>query len=834
MNFGASDPLQDYQISSFAGVDFSTLENKVHMSRSPDSVNMIINTNGYLEKRTGYRRLHQGEAKVNGLFSFYSNEAKDTIYLMHAGTKLYRIWFMYDKITKTEFLMDGLKDTKSRHFVFGGKLYIIGAGYVQVAYRNGGLEYGIVKDIGTSDEIVEYAWGSNVNSAARFKAKVYELESAISTKTGAAGTVILDVPQMNLPSTATSVKIEKVYVRVKTSYHNAPDEGTWVEWNLQYVSITDSGKAVRLLGNPMHGANVQFTNYFTYDAVKVVYHEESDVYAPLMFINRTAIPLKRYSNEEKTRDNSEYIADYDAHASEDWVEEQFRTVEPLDGDMVDSANFAHGRRKVQFKVPESTTKATCAYMLYLTGEKDKAIINRITIDGATVHDYMYTHVMQYAPSLTQTGVAAYVSRAAAIEADEDGRFIRLNEFVSVKEYSNSSNERWINVDVNTNMKPGSVIEVDFTVLHDADSDDEQINDCSIFGIYGGNNDTRVFLSGNPKFKNRDYASGLYDATYFSNGMYTDVGSEMSAIVGYQKLYSNQIVVKDDVASDASQYLRSLSLSEDGTATYTLLQGSCTFGANCISSFKYVGGVPFYIGPGGVYTIAGTTVQNQNNTTLRSIPINKRLLKENLEAAVCCRYDNYYVIAVGTHMWICDTVNNMEWFYFDSLPEITCLWTHGKRLYFGTADGRVCYFSDREEESAYYDNVGPDGNLDEASPVKCHWCTPVSAFDNWNMLKTVVNVYLSCMPYNDSSVHVYYNSSDDMDEDITTESIALFDFADINFGNFSFDGIRQPKPFATGVKAKNVYVFGIKLENAEAQPFGIVSVGYKYRYSKYVK
>ena len=827
MNFGASDPLQDYQISSFAGVDFSTLENKVHMSRSPDSVNMIINTNGYLEKRTGYRRLHQGEAKVNGLFSFYSNEAKDTIYLMHAGTKLYRIWFMYDKITKTEFLMDGLKDTKSRHFVFGGKLYIIGAGYVQVAYRNGGLEYGFVKDIGTSDEIVEYSRGDNVNSAARFKSIVYELETAVNSRTGHTGNVITDVPPMLISSVASAVKLEKVYVRVKNNFTSDYADGAWVEWDVQYISVSGDGKTVRLLGNPKLGANLNFIDYFTYDAIKVVYHEEGNVYAPLMFINRSAIPLKNTANNINT------IIGYGEHKSETWTDEAYRNIEPLDGDMVDSANFAHGRRKVQFKIPEEAHNA-CAYVLYLADENSKAIVNSISIDGQMLQKYTYTNSYQYMPG--SSAVVCASDTSDTVEIDNAGRFVRINKVVPIKSFSGSKplREEDITLDVNEHVLPGSVIEVDFTVLHDADSDDEQINDCSIFGIYGGNNDTRVFLAGNPKFKNRDYASGLYDATYFSNGMYTDVGSEMSAIVGYQKLYSNQIVVKDDVASDASQYLRSLSLSEDGTATYTLLQGSCTFGANCISSFKYVGGVPFYIGPGGVYTIAGTTVQNQNNTTLRSIPINKRLLKENLEAAVCCRYDNYYVIAVGTHMWICDTVNNMEWFYFDSLPEITCLWTHGKRLYFGTADGRVCYFSDREEESAYYDNVGPDGSLDEASPVKCHWCTPVSAFDNWNMLKTVVNVYLSCMPYNDSSVHVYYNSSDDMDEDITTESIALFDFADINFGNFSFDGIRQPKPFATGVKAKNVYVFGIKLENAEAQPFGIVSVGYKYRYSKYVK
>ena len=43
---------------------------------------------------------------------------------------------------------------------------------------------------------------------------------------------------------------------------------------------------------------------------------------------------------------------------------------------------------------------------------------------------------------------------------------------------------------------------------------DKINQCSIAGLYGGKNDTRVFLTGNPDEPNCDWQSGLYDPTYF--------------------------------------------------------------------------------------------------------------------------------------------------------------------------------------------------------------------------------------------------------------------------------------------------------------------------------
>ncbi len=820
MNFGASDPLQDYQISEFGGVDFSTLGNKVSMARSPDAVNMMLNHNGYLEKRTGYRRLYQGDERINGIFDYTPKDAKETFYFMHAGTKLYRITFGENgSIVPGTLLMSDLKDVKSRHFVFNDRLYIIGCGYIQILYRNGRIECGRVSDIGTIQDSVEIGEGDCLCTDYKSRT-VYFTVPLTNTNSEKKAVPYKNAQNLKIQDDSESIKIEKIYVE---------HDGIWDLWELEYVDISEDGKTISLCGNPYFGCDgtgFQETHFsFSFERIKVVYSPSSMVASPLVFINRTAVP-HRYSYEDSLgykHYNLDYrYNDYDYYKNPNKVTSDFIGKMPLDGDSVDAASYANGRRRIQFLVPESTNQ--CGYICYLTEKGSRAIINRIAVNGVLLQNYKkhYTFATSYEELHSDSYETVYI--------DKQGRFVCLYMMWAYNNADGTINRE----PLPNSIQPGDVIEIDFTVLRDDSSDDEQISDCSIYGIYGGNNDTRVFLSGNPKHKNRDYASGLYDATYFPNNMYTDVGSESSAIVGYQKLYSNQIIVKDDATEDASQYLRSLNIDESGNVTYTLIQGHSTYGGSCASSFKQVGGLPFYIGPGGAYTIAGGAVQNQNNTVLRSLQINKRFLLEDLESAVCCRFEDNYIVATGTHIWYCDTQHGMEWFYLEGLPEITCIWPHRDSLYFGTADGRVCVFSKREDQNAYYDNLNPDKTTDGAVPVTCYWCTPISAFDNWNMYKTIVNVYLSIMPHSDTSVHVYYNSSDDIDEDITTEDVRLFDFNDIDFGNFSFDGIRQPKPFATGVKSKNVYVFGVKLANELAQPFGIVSVGYKYKYSKYVK
>ncbi|MFQ9126174.1 MAG: hypothetical protein ACLR4Z_04360 [Butyricicoccaceae bacterium] len=72
---------------------------------------------------------------------------------------------------------------------------------------------------------------------------------------------------------------------------------------------------------------------------------------------------------------------------------------------------------------------------------------------------------------------------------------------------------------------------------------DTINRCRIAGLYGGKNDTRVFLAGNPDEPHCDWQSGLYDPTYFPDTGFARMGTEASAIAGYLKQYESQIIVK---------------------------------------------------------------------------------------------------------------------------------------------------------------------------------------------------------------------------------------------------------------------------------------------------
>ena len=80
---------------------------------------------------------------------------------------------------------------------------------------------------------------------------------------------------------------------------------------------------------------------------------------------------------------------------------------------------------------------------------------------------------------------------------------------------------------------------------------DKINKCRFAGLYGGKNDTRVFLSGNPDEPDCDWQSGLYDPTYFPDTGYTRMGTDASAIVGYLKQYESQVVVKSGGAQEAT-------------------------------------------------------------------------------------------------------------------------------------------------------------------------------------------------------------------------------------------------------------------------------------------
>ncbi|MBQ2697487.1 MAG: hypothetical protein IJF59_02330 [Clostridia bacterium] len=109
---------------SFRGVDFSGDATKIDNTRSPHAPNLISDSGGYPERRTGWRTLKRVSAPVNGLFHVVI--AGEAHWLIHGGERLYR----FDPATEESptVLREGLFSAPSFGFACGDAFYLLTGG----------------------------------------------------------------------------------------------------------------------------------------------------------------------------------------------------------------------------------------------------------------------------------------------------------------------------------------------------------------------------------------------------------------------------------------------------------------------------------------------------------------------------------------------------------------------------------------------------------------------------------------------------------------------------------------------------------------------------------
>ncbi len=102
----------------FRGVDFSQDASMVDDEHSPYAQNLISDTDGFPEKRLGWRTVEAFEQRINGIFSFGSKE--NNCMVVHAGTSVYKL--QDGEMTE---LITGIADARSQGKYFKGKLCIL-------------------------------------------------------------------------------------------------------------------------------------------------------------------------------------------------------------------------------------------------------------------------------------------------------------------------------------------------------------------------------------------------------------------------------------------------------------------------------------------------------------------------------------------------------------------------------------------------------------------------------------------------------------------------------------------------------------------------------------
>lgn len=333
--------------------------------------------------------------------------------------------------------------------------------------------------------------------------------------------------------------------------------------------------------------------------------------------------------------------------------------------------------------------------------------------------------------------------------------------------------------------------IDFT--KEATSYSDRINKCSVFDIFGGANDTRIFLSGNPDYKNCDWRSGLYDATYFPDTGYTFVGSSNVAIVGYVKQYDTQMIVKESNQEDGSVFLRTMKYVEN-EAFFPIEQGATGTGAMNGRTFAYLNGEPMFLSSQGVVGVVGTNVDYRNVIQDRSEMINRRLVREDLTRAFAVELGNKYYLFVNGNIFVADArmrykddlgQAQYEWYFWDKAnADSATVW--GNKLLFGYK-GRVYIFKSDKDGSPYTDETGTTERSIEA-----YWTTPKLYFSTVSEYKTIYDMAL----FFDKKERVYTNLSaviDGVDVDLGTfDSRNVLNFKRLNFSQFAFKPLDNEK------------------------------------------
>lgn len=282
----------------------------------------------------------------------------------------------------------------------------------------------------------------------------------------------------------------------------------------------------------------------------------------------------------------------------------------------------------------------------------------------------------------------------------------------------------------------SNIDVKFSCYVPGNAD--KINKCHIAKLFGNNNaKNRLFVSGNPDYKNCDWHSGLVNG-YLQQGEVMDANGDFSYFGDLDYCFygqtDNEVMGYDHVATDKMVVLKSKSKVEPTNyfRTSSLIQALDASGASVVSiggSTLYTEAFPLATGNIGAGVMNRNSVANLNGDTLflssdntvcglniagqvgdsqrisysRSKYIDPELSELDLSDAVLWT-DNtslFLFAKEATYMTNYETFNSetgqYEWWKMD-VKNARCAIELGGEIYFGSSDGSLYKF----DKAIYYD------------------------------------------------------------------------------------------------------------------------------------
>jgi len=385
-----------------------------------------------------------------------------------------------------------------------------------------------------------------------------------------------------------------------------------------------------------------------------------------------------------------------------------------------------------------------------------------------------------------------------------------------------------------------------------------INKCCICAPFGYFNDNRIFVTGNPDKKNRDWASAVDDPTYWEKNQWTDVGSDHTAIQGYLHYGDVLAIIKEDDNQDAEIYIRSAVVQDDNSVLFPVQQGVKGVGAISREAFASLRDDALFYAKEGVFAVAGTDASQQRTVQNRSFFVDNRLREEPSKSkSVGTVWNNRYLLAFPDtgHCYVADArmqsaMNESfvyEWFYWTNIPANVFLEFDGV-LMFGTTDGKLCRFNDDLGSMIKYTDAlerveNPvDPSIERECwtggvPIKAKWVTKADTFGTISRMKELTKRGCTVMlkPYVKSSVDIRVTTNNLGNELLTSKLLNVFDFFELDFGRIDFNAMSTPQVVPFNHKVKKFQQLQLSLESSGAEEcFGIYGIQLQYIIGNYVK
>ena len=371
---------------------------------------------------------------------------------------------------------------------------------------------------------------------------------------------------------------------------------------------------------------------------------------------------------------------------------------------------------------------------------------------------------------------------------------------------------------------------------------DRINKCTISDLYGLGGSNRVFLSGNPDYKAYDWYSDIFRPNYFPDLNYSIVGTSDTRIMGYQRLGKYQMILKEDNQQDSTVFQRFGTLHDDGSITFSVEQGVAGIGAVSKYCFGMLADEPLFLSRQGVQAITSNNILAERTIRNRSFFVDSYLTKEsNLQNAVACEWNGYYVLCVNNVAYVLDGKNkaykqrstvandySYECYYWTNIPA-NCLLSVNGELYFGTADGKICKYNT--------DKQGMDRYNDDGKAIVASWTTKNDDDDAPHLYKSMTKkgCLVTIKPYARSSGAIYVVKDGNPRQFLRGGTMDILDWDDVDFERFTFNTNDSPQDIFFKKKVKKYKRLQIIVENdALNEGFGILQIVKTFTVGNYAK